>query len=74
MMYPGVMPDYMGWMMFGSYLFWIAIIALAAFALVRFSRTTDTRSSARSILEERFARGEINEEEFRARLGLLRAS
>ena len=74
MMYPGVMPDYMGWMMFGSYLFWIAIIALAAFALVRVTRTTDTRSSARSILEERFARGEINEEEFRARLGSLRAS
>ncbi len=74
MMYPGAMPDYMGWMMFGSYLFWIAIIALAVFALVRLTRTADTRSSARSILEERFARGEINEEEFRARLGLLRAS
>lgn len=40
MMYPGVMPDYMGWMMFGSYLFWFAIIAVAVFfvaglALVR---------------------------------------
>lgn len=74
MMYPGVMPDYMGWMMFGSYLFWFAIIAVAVFFVVRMTRPADRQSNARSILEERFARGEINEEEFRARLALVRGS
>ena len=73
-MYPGVMPDYMGWMMFGSYLFWGGLIALGIVLAVRSTRRSEPRSNARSILEERLARGEINEDEFRARLGLLRSS
>ena len=68
-MYPGAMPDYMGWMMFGSYVFWFALIALGVFAIVRLSRSP--RSNARSILEERLARGEINDDEFRARLAVI---
>ena len=68
-MYPGLVPDYMGWMMLGSYVFWFALIALGVFAIVRLSRSP--RSSARSILEERLARGEINDEEFRARLAVI---
>ena len=71
MMYPAGMPEYMGWMMFGSYIFWVALIALAVFAVARFTRTTQPRNTARAILDERLARGEINEDEFRARLALL---
>ena len=72
MMYPGAIPDYMGWMMFGSYVFWFAIIALAVFFVARMTRTVDRPSNARAILEERLARGEINEEEFRTRLAVIR--
>ena len=72
MMYPGVMADYMGWMMFGSYLFWAAVLALGVFVVVRLTRASDTHSTARSILEERLARDEINEDEYRSRLTLLR--
>ena len=71
MMYPGVMPDYMGWMMLGSYAIWAVVIGLAVYFGVRVVRSLDSRSSARSILEQRLARGEINEEEFRSRLAIL---
>ena len=72
MMYPGAMPDYMGWMMLGQYLFWAAVVALAAFAVVRLTRASESRDDARSILAQRLARGEISEEEFRSRLALVR--
>ena len=73
MMYPGAMPDYMGWLMFGSYLFWGILIVLAVFLVVRLTRPSEFRSNAHAILEERLARGDINEDEFRMRLGLLRS-
>lgn len=44
------MPDFMGWMMLGSYVFWAVLLALGVFAVVRLAgpRTgaaTLTRSS-----------------------------
>jgi putative membrane protein len=74
MMGPGLayMPDYMGWMMFGTYLLWAVITALAVFVVVRLVRAAD--SGAKAILDARLARGEIDAEEYRARLTLLSAS
>lgn len=72
MMYPGAIPDYMGWMMFGSYAFWAIVIAVVVYFGVRVVRANESRGSARSILEDRLARGEINEEEFRSRLAILK--
>jgi len=66
----GYMPDYMAWMMFGSYLFWAALLAVGVFVLARVVRP-DRGGSARAILDERLARGEIDAEEYRSRLGVL---
>jgi uncharacterized membrane protein len=73
MMYPGVMPDYMGWMMVSSYLLWAIVIAVGVFFAVRIARSSDGPRAARSILAERLARGEINEEQFRGLLAALKA-
>ncbi len=68
----GYMSDYMSWMMFGSYVFWAALAVLGVFVLLRFARP-DHGSNARAILDERLARGEIDAEEYRSRLGVLKA-
>jgi putative membrane protein len=73
MMYPGYMPDYMGWWMLGSYLFWALVIGLAVFLVVRLVRPATPQSNARAILDERLARGEIDAEEYRTRLAILKA-
>jgi uncharacterized membrane protein len=75
-MYPGVtaMPELMAWAMLGSYLFWGALAVIGAIVAYRIWRSAALRAPARSILEERFARGEIGEEEFRARLAVLSAT
>ena len=62
-------------------LFWVAV-AIGVFTLVR-RRTTanakaaaaasDPMTRARSVLAERFARGEIDEDEYHARLAALRS-
>ena len=75
MMYGGNMFG-MGWM----WIFWILLVlgtALLVFVLVKLAtrndapRPPDGTSRARTILEERFARGEINADEFRERLRTL---
>jgi uncharacterized membrane protein len=62
-------------MMIGMLFFWIAIVALVALAARdRRGYTTPDRyrgPSAREILEERFVRGEISEEEFEGRKQVL---
>ena len=68
----GYMADYMGWMMIGSYVFWGILAALAAFVVIRLGRPTDQRGTAKTILDERFARGDIDAEEYRSRLALLK--
>lgn len=62
-----------GWLMMtiGMGGFWI-LVAVLVFAVVRSGRDAGAPSlSAREILEQRFARGEIDAEEFRARLDAL---
>ncbi|HKY50243.1 MAG TPA: SHOCT domain-containing protein [Candidatus Limnocylindria bacterium] len=66
------MPDFMGWMMLGSYVFWAVLLALGVFVVVRLARPGDRRSDAKAILDERLARGDIDREEYRARLDLLK--
>jgi putative membrane protein len=61
---------WMWWLMAaGMLLFWVLVTVLVV-ALVR-SGTTRSRT-ADDVLAERFARGEITEEEFRRRQELLR--
>ena len=67
-----------GWgmalMMIGNVLFW-AVLILGAVVLVRYlaagNRTSGSRPTAEELLAERFARGEIDEQEYRSRLDTL---
>jgi len=67
-----------GWgmalMMIGNVLFW-AVVILGAVALVRYltagNRTVGPRPAPEELLAERFARGEIDEQEYRTRLDTL---
>lgn len=60
------------WMALAGVAFW-AVIAWAIVMLVR-SNTTGSAdfSHARDVLDERFARGEIDEDEYRRRRELIR--
>lgn len=63
-----------GWMGIWMILFWGGVVALIVWG-VRASRTPSRgRSSASAILEERFARGEIDQSEFEARSRALEES
>jgi len=71
-----------GWwivMMIGMVLFW-AILVIGLVALLRHNRPTPPHVSASStaaavaILQERFARGELTEEEYTRRLAILKES
>ena len=68
----GYMPEYMGWMMLGSYVLWALLVALGVYAVVRLARPADQRGTAKAILDERLARGDIDAEEYRSRLALLK--
>jgi len=67
-----------GWgmavMMIGNVLFW-AVVILAGVALVRYltvgNRTVGPWPAPEELLAERFARGEIDEQEYRTRLDTL---
>lgn len=68
----------MTWAMGFFGLFWLAVLALIVVGLVLLVRSFDQggargreRESARSILDERYARGEIDQDEYLARKGLL---
>lgn len=52
--------------------FWGGIIVLVVWAIRGFGRTSEPRHDAESILEERFARGEIDAEELESRRKVLR--
>ncbi len=74
--------DNANWWPFMAFMMLIVLVALflALFALVRHYRPVhhlgapSARSSAVAILQERFARCEIDEDEYRLRLKLLRDS
>jgi putative membrane protein len=65
-----------GWgpilMTVGNLLFW-ALVVVGVIVLVRYLRrsTPGGRTSAEELLAERFARGEIDEQEYRERLDVL---
>ncbi|MDX1655748.1 MAG: SHOCT domain-containing protein [Candidatus Competibacteraceae bacterium] len=54
----------LGWIM--MLLFWVLVI-LGIVALVRWLRDDTARPNARQILDERYARGEIDREEYERR-------
>lgn len=67
------MHDWMmdGWGMGLGFIFWVAVLVLTVAALVWFVRSQTTkrgsaerRSSGRAALDERYARGEIDREEY----------
>ncbi|MDP9440485.1 MAG: SHOCT domain-containing protein [Actinomycetota bacterium] len=61
-------------MMFSGLVFWAAIVALVAWALVRFFPGVQgaERDSAEEVLRGRFARGEIDAQEYERSLEVLR--
>jgi putative membrane protein len=63
----------MWWMWIAGVIFWGSLLALGVWAVLRFTRR-DSGRDARRILEERFARGEIDAEEFQRRLQVLGGS
>jgi putative membrane protein len=64
----GHMSGWMWWGMGAMVLFWVALIAFGVWAVRRFA---DRPSGAYRVLEERFARGEIDAEEFEKRRKLI---
>jgi putative membrane protein len=74
--------DLSGWgwvaMVTGMVVFWGLLIALAVILVRGLNRPADRahglRSSPEQLLGERFARGEIDEEEYRRRLAALTGS
>jgi len=61
-------------MTFMMLIFWGGLIALAVWAIRGFGRPSEPKNDAESILEERFARGEIDADELESRRKVLRAS
>lgn len=54
-------------------LFWVTVIVIGVVLLRRYVRSRPkVGDSAVALLGERYARGEINDDEYRQRLGLLR--
>jgi putative membrane protein len=66
----GMWMDMMWWMWIPSVIVLGALIAPGVWAVRRFSEPRGS-SDARRVLEERFARGEIDADEFRTRLATL---
>jgi putative membrane protein len=64
----GVMGAVMGIVWIG---FWIVVIVLVVSLLRGRARTTSTSSGALRVLEERYARGEIDRDEFMERRRVL---
>ena len=68
------MNDGWWWVMGIGWLVLLAAVVVLGVVLVRhFTQTSQTRHGAEDVLAERFARGEIDEEEFRSRRDALRA-
>ncbi len=62
--------DGYGWMGFGMWLFWIVLIVIILLIVKSVTGNNSTYTNKQSpmeILKERYARGEINEEEFTRR-------
>jgi putative membrane protein len=73
-MWPGYQhmdPSWMGWMVGGSVLFWIVVVALVVFAVARLASPRPRGDDALAVLDQRLARGEIDADEYRSRRTLL---
>jgi len=70
-MFPGYDFGYMTWMMLGSIVFWVLLVGLAVFAIIRLTPARDRDDAAVAILKQRLARGEINAEDYESRRSLI---
>jgi putative membrane protein len=61
-----------GWWIVFPILFWVAVLSAVGYLLVRRSPSRMARASAEQVLAERYARGEITEDELRQRRAGLR--
>ena len=65
------------WMGFSMIAFWAVVIALVVWAVRSYSRYAEIKpppSGALSILQERFARGEISKDEYAQRSQLIQGA
>lgn len=61
-----------GWWLVFPILFWVAVLSVAGYLIYRGSPQRSARTAAEQTLAERFARGEISEEELKQRRAVLR--
>ena len=62
-----------GWWLIFPILFWTLVLSVVGYVLYRRSPRQQARSAAERTLAERYARGEIGEEELRQRRNVVRA-
>lgn len=60
-----------GWMWMGMVAFWVIVAVALVWGFSTSGRRGSSRDEGRRILENRFARGEIDETEFESRLTAL---
>jgi putative membrane protein len=66
---PGMMRSCFMFMTFSSVLMWLLVIGAAvAVALIATRQPRPAQPTARQVLDQRYARGDIDEEEYRRRL------
>jgi len=63
-----------GWWLIFPIVFWALVLSVAGYLIYRRSPKQQVRSAAERTLAERYARGEISEDELRQRRNVLRAS
>lgn len=61
-----------GWWLVFPILFWVIALSIIGNVIYRRSPARSSRAAAERILAERYARGEISEDELRQRRGVLR--
>jgi putative membrane protein len=61
-----------GWWLVFPILFWVLVLSAVGYLLWRRSPERSARSAAEHTLAERYARGEISEEELKQRRAVLR--
>lgn len=63
-----------GWWLVFPIVFWALVLSVVGYLIYRRSPKQQARSAAERTLAERYARGEISEEELRQRRTVLRAN
>jgi putative membrane protein len=61
-----------GWWLILPILFWVLVLSVLGYLIYRGSPAQSARSAAERTLAERYARGEIDEDELKQRRGVLR--